>query len=64
MLRDKDKPMTARFLFNSSVVCVVLALVGAFGTDLWLASTQWVLVALILMSWAIYILLEAKFRVK
>lgn len=63
MIRDKNKSVMATFLFNLSVVCVILALVGSLGVDLWLASTQWVLVSLILMSWAIYILLEAGFRV-
>lgn len=64
MLREKDKPVTAKFLFNLSVVGVVLALIGAMGTDLWLASTQWILVSLVLASWASYILIEAGFGVK
>lgn len=64
MIRDKNKMVVANLLFNLSVVCVVLALVGSFGADLWLASTQWILVSLVLVSWAIYILLEAGFRIK
>jgi len=39
--------------FYLSVVAVVLAFVGALGTDLWLASTQWVLVAAVLAIWSV-----------
>lgn len=38
-----------------SVVTVILSVVGAFGTDLWLASTQWVLIAATLAVWAVYL---------
>lgn len=64
MIRDKDKPVMTSFMFNLSIVCVVLALVGSLGVDLWLASTQWLLIALLLVSFAIYFLVEAGFRVK
>ncbi|KKQ90843.1 MAG: hypothetical protein UT15_C0003G0018 [Berkelbacteria bacterium GW2011_GWA1_39_10] len=37
-----------------SVVAVILSIVGAFGKDLWLASTQWVLVGAVLSVWAVY----------
>lgn len=37
-----------------SIVAAVLALIGAAGTDLWLASTQWLIVAVILGVYAIY----------
>jgi hypothetical protein len=37
-----------------SIVAVILSIIGAFGTDLWLASTQWVLVAAVFGIYAIY----------
>ena len=37
-----------------SAVAVVLAIIGAFGTDIWLASTQWLLIAAILGIYALY----------
>lgn len=61
-LRDKDKPMLARCLIVSSLVAVVLAVIGAFGWDIFLASTQWLLVAAVLAIWGVYVLLEAQFR--
>jgi hypothetical protein len=41
---------------------VFLSLVGALGTDIYLASTQWLLVAVVLAVWGVYLLLEAEFR--
>lgn len=43
-----------------SVVAVVLGAIGAFGTDIWLASTQWLIVAAVLAIWAIYVQLKLK----
>jgi len=37
-----------------SLLAVVLAIVGAFGYDLWLASTQWILVAIVLVAYGLY----------
>jgi hypothetical protein len=45
----------SQFVFWLSVVAVILALIGALGTDLWLASTQWVLVAAVMGIWAIFL---------
>lgn len=61
-VRDKDKPMVSKFLFVLSVGAVVLSIVGAVGTDVLLASTQWLLVASVLSIWGVYLLLEAEFR--
>ena len=38
-----------------SVIAVILSMIGAFGSDLWLASTQWVLGAGVLAIWAVYV---------
>lgn len=41
-------------LIGLSVIAVILSVIGALGTDLWLASTQWVLVAAVLGIYALY----------
>jgi hypothetical protein len=62
LFRDKDKPMVAKGMFGVSLVTAFLATLGAAGYDLYLASTQWILVGILLSVWGIYILLEAQFR--
>lgn len=63
-MRNKDKLAIAKMLIYFSVVCVILAFVGALGSDLWLASTQWMLVGLTAAIWGVFILIEAEFRLK
>lgn len=41
-------------LIGASVVAVILSVIGAFGTDIWLASTQWILIAAVLGIYALY----------
>jgi hypothetical protein len=62
LLRDKDKPIGARVLILLSLVAIGLAGVGALGEDIVLASTQWLLVAIMLGVLGIYLLLEAIYR--
>lgn len=38
-----------------SAVAAVLAVWGAFVSDIWLAPTQWVLVAILLVSYSVYL---------
>ena len=38
-----------------SIIAVILSIIGAFGTDIWLASTQWVLIGATLSVWAVYL---------
>lgn len=52
----------AKLLIYLSVVGVVLAAIGAAGNDLYLASTQWLLIAIILSIWGVYMLVEAFLR--
>lgn len=44
----------SQICFYLSVLAVALALVGALGVDIWLASTQWAVVAAVLGVWAIF----------
>lgn len=61
---DKNKPAIAKMLLYFSVVAVVLALIGATGNDIYLASTQWLLVAILLSAWGVYVLIEAHLRIR
>ena len=62
LLRDKDKPMVGKVLMYGSFGTAGLAGIGALGYDLYLASTQWMLVAILAAVWGVYLLLEAEFR--
>lgn len=62
--RDKDKLAFGKLLMFGSYFSAFMAFLGAMGTDFYLASTQWVLVGLLLASWAIFDLVEAQFRLK
>lgn len=64
MIRDKDKPALSQGLMYGSLVAAILAGVGALGVDLYLASTQWLLIGIALGIWGVYVLLEAHFRLK
>lgn len=61
-IADKNKPAVAKLLIYLSVVGVVLAGVGATGNDLYLASTQWMLISIILAIWGVYMLVEGYLR--
>ena len=62
MFRDKDKPMMSKVFMFMSIVAVVMGVWGAFGEDIFLASTQWLLIGGVLAAWGVYLLLEAEFR--
>lgn len=44
----------ANLFIGVSVIAVILSIVGAFGIDIWLASTQWILIAAVLAIYAIF----------
>ena len=49
----------ADILIGLSVITVIFSVVGALGFDLWLASTQWVIIAGVLGIYAIYLKIRA-----
>ena len=51
----KTKEGISKAFIWVSVLSVILAGVGAMGTDIWLASTQWLLVAAVLALFGIYL---------
>jgi len=54
-MTKKDLTGFSQGLLAGAVVSVILAAVGWMGTDIWLASTQWLLVAGVLALFGIYL---------
>lgn len=57
-LFDKKENIYPRILMAGAVAAVFLAAIGYVGVDIWLASTQWLLIAAILALFGIYLKLE------
>ncbi len=51
----KNKKLASRVLFYGSVVAVLFSVFSWIGVDIWLASTQWLLVAAVLALFSIYL---------
>lgn len=54
-MKKTDSRKISQGLIVGALVAVILAAFGATGTDLWLASTQWLLVAAVLVGFGIYL---------
>ena len=54
-LDKKSKAMFSKWFFYLSVVAVLLSGAGWLGADIWLASTQWLLVSAVLVLFGIYL---------
>lgn len=50
----KSLKLVSRVLIFTSFVAVVFSGIGYLGTDIWLASTQWLIVATVLALFGIY----------
>jgi len=53
-MSKEDIKKFSTFLMFGSLVAVVLSGVGYLGYDIWLASTQWLLVAAVLALFGVY----------
>lgn len=53
-MTKEDTGRLSQALMGGAVISVVLAAIGYLGTDIWLASTQWLLVAAVLALFAVY----------
>lgn len=53
-MSKKDMKLTSQILMGAAVVSVLLAGIGYLSTDIWLASTQWLLVAAVLALFGVY----------
>jgi len=52
------KSKYSKYLLYGSALAILLAAEGWLGPDIWLAATQWLLVALVLVAFAIYLKLS------
>ena len=53
-MSKKDLLMGSQVLMAGSVLAILFAGIGYLGTDIWLASTQWLLVAAVLALFGLY----------
>jgi hypothetical protein len=53
-LAKKDMKNVSQVLMGGAVVAVVLSAIGYLGVDIWLASTQWLLIAAVLALFGVY----------
>jgi len=51
----KNAETFSRILMGAAMIAVILAGVGYLGRDIWLASTQWLLVAAVLALFGVYL---------
>jgi hypothetical protein len=54
----KGKGTLSKYLMYGAVLSVLLAAEGWIAPDIWLAATQWLLVALVMVAFAIYLKLN------
>lgn len=54
-MKKGDIRKLSQGLVVGALVAVILAGIGATGTDIWLASTQWLLVAVVLLGFGLYL---------
>lgn len=54
-MKKKDLRLVSQILIGGATISVLLAAVGYLGTDIWLASTQWLLVAAVLALFGVYL---------
>lgn len=59
-MKSKDWKGLSKTLMAGSLIAVVMAGIGYLGTDIWLASTQWLLVAAVLALFGMFAKLSSK----
>ncbi|MCH7730027.1 hypothetical protein IID21_00695 [Patescibacteria group bacterium] len=58
-MKKKDIRTLSQVLIGGAVISVLLSGIGYTGADIWLASTQWLLVAAVLALFGVYTRLES-----
>jgi hypothetical protein len=58
-VKKKDIKLVSQVLMGSAIISILLAGIGYLGVDIWLASTQWLLVAAILALFGLYTRMES-----
>lgn len=51
----KNKELVSKVLVFGAVIAVLFSISGWIGSDIWLASTQWLLVAAVMALFSIYL---------
>jgi hypothetical protein len=54
-LIKKNKEMYSKVLMYGAAVAIIFSIIGWLGQDIWLASTQWLLIAAVLTLFGIYL---------
>lgn len=54
-MKKKDLRFTSQVLVAGAIVAIALSALGYLGSDIWLASTQWLLIASVLLLFGIYL---------
>ena len=58
-MKKKDLRLLSQILMSGAVVSVLFSGIGYLGSDLWLASTQWLLVAVVFALFGVYLRMES-----
>jgi len=53
-MKKGDLKTVSQILMAGAMVAIILSAIGYLGTDIWLASTQWLLVAAVLALFGVY----------
>lgn len=53
-LKKKDWRQTSQVFMAGAIIAIIMSGLGYTGADIWLASTQWLLVAAVLALFGIY----------
>ncbi len=59
LIKKSSWRLYSQVLISGSVIAILLAGLGYLGTDIWLASTQWLIVAAVLAAFGVYAKLES-----
>lgn len=54
-MSKKDKALLSQILITGAVVSVLFSVIGYLVADIWLASTQWLLVSAVLALFGVYL---------
>ena len=54
-LDKRNKEMFSKVLIGGAVIAVLLSVAGWLSSDIWLAPTQWLLIATVLTLFGIYL---------
>ncbi|MFC1625897.1 hypothetical protein ACFL1Q_02565 [Patescibacteria group bacterium] len=57
-MKKKNVALTSQVLMAGAFISVLLASIGYLGSDIWLASTQWLLVAAVMALFGVYLKLN------